>query len=72
MLRSVVDRDALELAQLAAIRFPGDPEVEQTNEMPIPIPDEPEVTDPSAVKHAPVRGSGQSNRSWYRSAGRGT
>lgn len=52
-LRSV-DTDALELAQLAAIRFPGDQEIERTNEVPTPIPEQPEVADPSAVKREPV------------------
>ncbi len=53
-LRSVVDTDALELAQLAAIRLPGDPEVERANEVTTPIPEEPEVADPSAVKRQSV------------------
>ncbi|MGH3025485.1 MAG: hypothetical protein ACRDLR_03470, partial [Gaiellaceae bacterium] len=52
-LRSVVDTDALELAQLAAIRFPGDPEVERANEVTTPIPEEPEVAD-LAVKRQSV------------------
>ena len=53
-LRSVADTDVRELAQLAAIRFPGDPEIERTNKVEIPIPEGPEVADPSAIKRASV------------------
>jgi hypothetical protein len=53
-LRSVVETDALELAWLAAIRFPGDPEAKRTNEVATSIPEEPEVADPSGVKRASV------------------